>query len=178
MAGTRRPSRRWTLRWGDLARAFVALVGATLGLLLASWIVPDFHVGGVGQAFLAAFLIFVIGALLRPLLVIIATLLGWVGAILIGLFGQALVIWLVLSAVPDDQTKLWSSFLASWIVAAVATLFVWVATAGTDDAVTASLLRSARRKRPPVLEDADVPGVVFVQADGVPFPVLDRKSVV
>jgi uncharacterized membrane protein YvlD (DUF360 family) len=173
MAGTRRPARRWDLRWGDLARAFVALVGATLGLLIASWIVPDFNVGGVGQAFLAAFLIFVIGALLRPLLVIIAALLGWLGAILIGLFGQALVIWLVLSAVPDDETRLWSSFLASWIVAAVATLFVWVATAGTDDAVTASLLRSARRKRPPVLEDPDVPGVVFVQADGVPFPVLE-----
>jgi len=172
MAGTRRPARRWALRWGDLVRAFVALIGAALGLIIASWIVPDFNVGGVGQAFLAAFLIFVIGAVLRPVLVIIAALLGWVGAILIGLFGQALVIWLVLSAVPDDQTTLWSSFLASWIVAAVATMFVWVATAGSDDAVTASLLRGARRKRPPELEDPDVPGVVFVQADGVPFPVL------
>ena len=173
MAGTRRPARRWTLRWGDLARAFVALVGFALGLIVASWIVPDFNVGGAGRAFVAAVLIFVIGAVLRPVLVIIAALLGWFGAILIGLFGQALVIWVVLSAVPGDEVNLWSSFLASWIVAAVATLFVWVATAGTDDAVTASLLRSARRKRPPVLEDPDVPGVVFVQADGVPFPVLE-----
>ena len=55
---------------------------------------------------------------------------------------------------PTTRPALWSSFLASWIVAAVSTLFVWVATAGTDDAVTASLLRGARRKRPPVLEDA------------------------
>ncbi len=79
----------------------------------------------------------------------------------------------MLSASPDDDARLWSSFLASWIVSAVATLFVWVATAGTDDAVTASLLRGARRKRPPVLEDGDIPGVVFVQADGVPYPVLE-----
>ncbi|MFL6003475.1 MAG: alkaline phosphatase family protein [Nocardioides sp.] len=173
MASTKRPARRWALRWGDLARAGIALIGAALGLLLASWIVPDFHVGGPEQALVAAFLIFLIGAILRPILVIIAALLGWVGAILIGLFGQALVIWLVLSAIPDDETTLWSAFIASWIVSAVATLFVWVATAGTDDAVTASLLRGARRKRPPVLEDGEIPGVVFVQADGVPYPVLE-----
>ncbi|MGH3308390.1 MAG: alkaline phosphatase family protein, partial [Nocardioides sp.] len=173
MTSTRRPARRWALRWGDLGRAVVALVGAALGLLIASWIVPDFDVGGPEQALVAAFLIFVIGAILRPVMVIIAALLGWVGAILIGLFGQALVIWLVLSALLSDESRLWSSFLASWIVAAVSTLFVWVATAGTDDAVTASLLRGARRKRPPELEDGDLPGVVFVQADGVPWPVLE-----
>jgi uncharacterized membrane protein YvlD (DUF360 family) len=173
MASTGRPARRWALRWGDLGRAVVGLIGATLGLLLASWIVPDFDVGGPEQALVAAFLIFLIGAVLRPVLVIVAALLGWLGAILIGLFGQALVIWLVLSALPADETRLWSAFLASWIVSAVATLFVWVATAGTDDAVTASLLRGARRKRPPVLEDGDVPGIVFVQADGVPYPVLE-----
>jgi hypothetical protein len=50
---------------------------------------------------------------------------------------------------------------------------VWVATAGTDDAVTAVLLRRARRGRPPRLEDPDVPGIVFIQADGVPYPVLE-----
>jgi uncharacterized membrane protein YvlD (DUF360 family) len=173
MASTSRRARRLALRWGDLGRAVVALVGFALGLIVASWIVPDFNVGGAGRAFVAAVLIFVIGAVLRPVLVMVASLLGWVGAVLIGLFGQALVIWVVLSAVPGDDVRLWSSFLASWIVAAVATLFVWVATAGTDDAVTASLQRQARRRRRPILEDADVPGVVFVQADGVPFPVLD-----
>ena len=173
MASTGRPARHWALRWGDLARAVIALAGAALGLLAASLIVPDFDVGGVWQALVAAFLIFVIGAILRPVLVVVAALLGWVGAILIGLFGQALVIWFVLSVAPDDDAKLWSAFLASWIVAAVSTLFVWVATAGTDDAVTASLLRGARRKRPATLDDGDVPGVVFVQADGVPFPVLE-----
>lgn len=173
MASTGRPARRWSLRWGDLGRAIVALVGFALGLIVASWIVPDFNVGGAARALVAAVLIFVIGAVLRPVLVAVAALLGWVGAIVIGLFGQALVIWVVLSVVPGDDVRLWSSFLASWVVAAVATLFVWIATAGTDDAVTASLLRSARRRRGPVLDDADIPGVVFVQADGVPYPVLE-----
>ena len=93
---------------------------------------------------------------------------------LIGLFSQTLVIWVVLATWPDDtESPLWATFVASWVVAAVSTLFVWVATAGTDDAVTASLLRGARRKRPAELPDADVPGIVFIQADGVPYPVLE-----
>jgi hypothetical protein len=166
--------RRPHLRWGDLGRAVVAVLGAALGFVVASWIVPDFDVGAPGQALIASVLVFLLGAAVRPVLVAVAALLGWVGAILIGLFGQAFVIWVVLEATPDDTpAPIWSTFLASWVISAVATLFVWVATAGTDDAVTASLLRSARRKRPTELEDADVPGIVFVQADGVPFPVLD-----
>ena len=173
MASTRRPAGRWALRWGDLGRALLGLLGGAIGLTVASWIVPDFDVGGFGQALIAALAIFVIGGVLRPVLVVIASLLGWVGAVLIGLFSQTLVIWVVLSADPADETTVWSSFLASWVVSAVSTLFVWVATAGTDDAVTAGLLRGARRKRPADLTDADVPGIVFIQADGVPFPVLE-----
>ena len=172
MASARVPG-RWALRWGDLGRALLGLLGASLGLTVASWVVPDFDIGSFWQSFLVAVLIFVCGGLLRPVLVAIAALLGWVGAVLLGLFGQTLVIWVVLAATPDDSTTVWASFIASWVVAGVSTLFVWVATAGTDDAVTSSLLRGARRKRPPDLADADIPGVVFVQADGVPFPVLD-----
>ena len=138
------------LRWGDLGRALVGLVGATLGLVVASWIVPDFDVGDFRRALLVAVLIFVIGGILRPILVGIAATLGWVGAILIGLFGQTAVIWVVLAATPtEEEAPVWATFVASWVVAAVSTLFVWVATAGTDDAVTASLLRGARRKRRP-----------------------------
>jgi uncharacterized membrane protein YvlD (DUF360 family) len=151
----------------------LGLVGATLGLVVADLVVPGFDVGGFAQALVVAVLIFTLGAVLRPVLVALAALLGWVGAVLIGLFGQALVIWLVLAAMPDEDVAWWSTFVASWVVAAVSTLFVWVATAGTDDAVTASLLRTARRRRRLTIEDADLPGIVFVQADGVPYPVLE-----
>ncbi len=116
----------------------------------------------------------VVGGVLRPVMVHLAVLLGWVGAVLIGLFGQAGVVWLVVwDFSGEQQTSFAAAFVAAWITAAVSTTFVWVATAGTDDAVTASLLRRGRRSRAPDLPDADVPGVVFIQADGVPFPVLD-----
>ncbi|MEP9364952.1 phage holin family protein [Nocardioides sp. CN2-186] len=161
------------LRLGDLGRALLALVGATLGLLVSSWLVPGFDIGTWQQAVLTAVLIAACGVVLRFVLIRGAVLVGWVGSILVGLFVQALAVWIVVY-VPQGggADDLGWALLASWVIAAVSTLFVWIGTAGTDDAVTASLLRSARRKRV-VLDDPDVPGIVFVQADGVPYPVLD-----
>jgi len=160
------------LRLGDLGRALLALVGATVGLIVASWVIPSFDVGSWQEAVVVAVLISVCGVVLRFVLVRGAVLLGWVGSVLAGLFGQALAVWVVVylpqGGGADD---LGWALLASWIVAAVSTLLVWIGTAGTNDAVTASLLRRAHRQRV-TLDDPDVPGVVFIQADGVPYPVL------
>ena len=165
----------WHLRWGDVGRAVLAVLGAALGLQIASWLVPEFDIKGPGRTISAAIAIAVVGAVLRPLLVRLAVLVGWVGAVLLGLFGQGFVVWLVAWDFTGEQHNppFFAAFVASWIVSAVSTAFVWVATAGTDDAVTASLLRRGRRAKPPDLPDADVPGVVFIQADGVPYPVLE-----
>src|SRR6478735_5756244 len=161
------------LRWGDVGRAAVALLGAAVGILICSWVVPSFDVGSWEDALKTAVLIAVTGAVLRFVLVRGAVLLGWVGAVLVGLFGQALAVWIVVYAPRGgDAADIGGALVAAWIIAAVSTFFVWVGTAGTDDAVTATLLRRARRN-PHTVPDPEVPGVVFVQADGVPFPVLD-----
>jgi hypothetical protein len=144
-------------------------VGAVAGLLVASWIVPGFKVGGWTDLVVAALLILVIGGLLRPLLIWGAVRIGWVATVAVGLFGQTLVIWLVLS---NEDTSVAAAFWGSWVVVSISTLFVWVATAGTDDTVIVPLLRRARR-RPREVADPEMPGVLFVQADGVPFPVLE-----
>ncbi|MGB0100713.1 MAG: phage holin family protein [Nocardioides sp.] len=173
MVGSTRQQHRWRLRRGDLGRALLGLIGATLGLALSSWVLPGFDIHTLEQAFVAAILLAVIGAVLRTVLIEVAVRLGWVAAVLIGLLAEALAVWIVIYAPQggDAEDLVWA-LIASWIVAAVSTLFVWVATAGTDDAVTASLLRRARR-RPVEVADPEVDGIVFVQADGVPFPVLD-----
>lgn len=152
----------------------VAVLGAGVGLEVASRVVPDFDIGGFERAVVAGLAIAVLGMLLRPLLVQLAVLLGWVGALLVGLFGQAVVIWLVtLDLTGDDPVADFvAAFLAGWIVAAVSTAALWLFTAGTDDAATASILRRGRLRRRSPVPDPEVPGVVFVQADGVPFPVL------
>ncbi|MFV0258539.1 MAG: alkaline phosphatase family protein [Acidimicrobiales bacterium] len=178
MAGTerrppdRRHDERWVLRIGDLGRGLLALAGATVGYRLASLVIPGFSVGGWGQSLVVALMVAVVGTLFRPLLINGAVLLGWAGSILIGLFGQALLIWLTLRFGRSDEVSFWSAFAASWLVAGCSTLAVWLGTAGTNDAVIAGLIRRARRS-PATVDDPDVPGVVFVQADGVPYPVLE-----
>lgn len=171
MATTRPPVQR-RVQGRDIGAAALAVVGASIGLLISSWVIPGMDIGGPLWLLGAGLLVSVCGLLLRIVLVPVAARLGWVGAILLGLLGQTIAVWLVLFAPTSGSSdSWWWALLAAWIVAAVSTLLVWLATAGTEEAVTASLLRRARRRRTEV-PDPDVPGVVFVQADGVPFPVL------
>ncbi|MFV0464106.1 MAG: alkaline phosphatase family protein [Nostocoides sp.] len=170
-ARDRSPVVPWRVRPGDVGRALLGTAGAAIGLLIATWVFPPLKIDSPVSAVVIAAVVALSGLLLRPLLVNGAAILGWAGSVLVGLFGQAIVLWLVLSFFVRDTVGFITAFAASWIVAAVSTLFVWVATAGSDDAVTASLVQRARL-RPASLADTDVDGVVFVQIDGVPFPVL------
>ena len=72
--------------------------------------------------------------------------------------------------VPGVESTAWTAFTATWVSAMVGTLISWATTAGTDDGLITSLTRRARRQV--TVDDPDVDGVLFVQLDGVPFPVM------
>ena len=95
--------------------------------------------------------------------------LGWL-AVISGLVGQAMLAYVAILLVPGITASFWSAFWASWIVAGVSSATAWLASAGTDDSFVASLLRRKVAHEP--LVDPEVDGVVFVQLDGVAFPVL------
>jgi len=155
----------------DVGRALVALVASSVGLGLAGWILPDLAFDGVGPVVVVAVVMAVVGLVIRPVLVALATPLGMVGAVVLALLGQAIVAYVALSLVPGVRVDSFlAAFWATWIVAIVATLASWVMTAGTNDAVFAHLVRGARRGEP--VPDPEVTGILFVQLDGVPFPVL------
>ena len=65
----------------------------------------------------------------------------------------------------------WSALLVAVVIGLVVTVLGWFGTAGTGGAFVGRLVAASRR-HPAQLADPDVPGVVFVQLDGVPFPVL------
>ena len=155
----------------DVGRAVVALVASSLGLGLAGWILPGLSFDGWWPVVLVALVMALVGLVVRPVLVALATPLGMLGALVLALLGQALVAYLALSLVPGvTNDSFLAAFWATWIVAVVVTLVSWVMTAGTNDAVFAHLVRGARRGRQ--VPDPDVTGILFVQLDGVPFPVL------
>jgi uncharacterized membrane protein YvlD (DUF360 family) len=161
--------RRW---YAWLASAVVWVVATALAVLVADAIVPGFHadvpLGPLGFAVVLG----IAGVALQPLLVAGAVRLGWAGVLVLALVGQATMVlvaaWILPGVHIDD---FWSAFLVAWIVGVVGTVVGWLSTAGTDDGMVERLVASGRR-RPAELDDAAVDGVVFVQLDGVPFPVL------
>ncbi|MGW1339519.1 phage holin family protein [Kribbella sp. NPDC002412] len=161
--------RRW---YSSLASAALWLVATALAVLLADAIVPGFHadrpLGPLGFAIVLG----IAGMTLQPLLVAGAVRLGWVGVLFLALVGQALIVLVAAWLLPRVRVDgFWPAFFVAWIVGIVGTVVGWLSTSGTDEALVERLVASGRR-RPVKLDDAEVDGVVFVQLDGVPFPVL------
>ena len=76
---------------------------------------------------------------------------------------------LALLVVPGvEAASFWTLIAATWIAATVGTVLTWLVDAGTDEAFGAALRRFGRARHRP---GPEVDGVVFVQLDGVPFPV-------
>ena len=157
------------LRLGDVARLFVVWMVSSAALAIAD-VLFDKMVARTAWAYLAATAVAgVLGLVFRPALAIVARL-GWLAVILAGLVGQAVFVYVAILLVPGITASFWSAFWASWIVAGVSSATAWLASAGTDDSFVASLLRRKVAGEP--LVDPEVDGVVFIQLDGVAFPVL------
>jgi uncharacterized membrane protein YvlD (DUF360 family) len=153
------------------------LLATVLAVLFCNWVVPGFHAdvpwGPLGFAVVLA----VVGLLLEPLLVAGAVRLGWIGVLLLVFVGQALIVgvaaWLLPRVHVDDFL---AAFLVAWIIGIVSTVVGWMTTAGTDEALVGRLVASSRR-HPVKVDNPQLPGVIFVQLDGVPFPVLHMSVV-
>ena len=157
-------------RAGDGGRLLVTWATATIALWVAAEILPEMSADSAWAWVAVAAVTGVVGLLLRPVLVEVSARLGWLAVLGVALVGQALILYLAMQVVPSIQVTFRSAFLASWITAAVSTSMEWIGTAGTDDGLVTSLARRGGRVR--AVDDPEVPGVLFVQTDGVPFPVL------
>ena len=113
-----------------------------------------------------------VGVVLQPLLVWAAVRLGWLGVLLLAFVGQAAIVLLTAAILPHVTVDdFWTAFLVAVVVGLVSTVLGWFGSAGTEQVLVSRLVASAQR-RPAKLADPEVEGVVFVQMDGVPFPVL------
>jgi hypothetical protein len=104
------------------------------------------------------------------LLVTVATAVGWLAVAAVAVAGQAVAMHLALQVVPGiEASSFWTLVAATWIAATIETILVWMVTAGTNDVFTTTLRQF--REKGTSISDADVDGAVFIQLDGVPFPV-------
>jgi uncharacterized membrane protein YvlD (DUF360 family) len=153
-----------------LAAVTVFLSSAVL-LWLVITVVPGVSASTRWSVLLATLLVGVVSALLRPVLAAVATLVGWVGVVLVGLFAQALVFYTALSITPDVSVSgFWPAFWASWLYALLISAVGWVFDANDDELFVRDVIRHAERS---AVASADgSPGVVVVQIDGLPAPLL------
>ena len=158
------------LRVSDLARMALAWAISSLALIAADWLLPGMHAKSPWWLVAAAAVTGVFGFFLRPVLVKVASAIGWLAVGAFAIAGQAVIMHIALLVLPGvDVTSFWTLVAATWVAAAIGTLLTWLATAGTDDAFTATLRSYGRRNAR--VADPEIDGVVFVQLDGVPFPV-------
>jgi uncharacterized membrane protein YvlD (DUF360 family) len=160
------------LTWAEVRRLAVTLVLACLSMAFTIWVVPGVSADVAADVVAATALLAVVSALLRPLLTSFALLLGWVGVLLAGFGVQALLFYLALLISPGIQVNgFWNAFWASWLFAFLMTIVTWIATAGDSAAFLTHLVQ--RSDHPPEAGTAgSVPGVVFIQIDGLSAPLL------
>lgn len=155
---------------GDLVRLLAGWLLTFIALLLTATILPGFTYTSWRPLIAAAAVTGLVGMVVRPVLVQLAAAIGWIAVGLATIFGQAIVMQLAMDIVPGASfDSFWTAVLAAWIAAAFGTLLVWLTSAGTDESFTASLLRL----KAGTVADPDVDGVVFIQLDGVSFPVME-----
>ena len=159
--------------WAAQLGAYVMTVLVTVpAVWICDWALPGFHAGPPGGPLLFAAVLALVGIVLQPVLVGAAVRLGWLGVLLLAFLGQALVVMIAARLLPmvtlDDY---WSALVVAIVVGLVGTILGWIGSAGTSQVLVGRLVSTHRRRRVEV-EDPEVDGVLFVQMDGVPFPVL------
>lgn len=146
---------------------------AAAAVLIAAAIVPGVTVETFGDAVVAAAIIAVLNALLPPLLAALRLPLtlasGFVGVLLL----DALILKLASDIVPHSITvdTFGDALLASLVMAAASVVLQVILGADDDDTYMLRVTRRIARRRGAV-QATDVPGIVFLEIDGLALPVL------
>jgi uncharacterized membrane protein YvlD (DUF360 family) len=156
-------------------RLLVAWVTSALAVYVATWLLPGVRVEGLLGALVAAALIALLNALLPPLIAALRLPFMLVIGFLLILFLDAWIFKLA-SDVSDNSFKVdsfWAALAAAVVVAAVTVILEVLLGTDDDDTYTLRVIqRIARRSGDRVV--TDVPGILYLEIDGLALPVLQR----
>jgi uncharacterized membrane protein YvlD (DUF360 family) len=155
-------------------RLVIAWAVTAASLLVAAALVPGVSIPGFGAALIVAAIVGVLNALLPPIVAALRLPLTVVVDFLLLLVIDAAIL-LAASNVSDDiqVSSFWTALLASIVASAVSIALDVVFGVDDDETYTFRVIhRIARRSSERV--ETDVPGVVFLEIDGLAAPVLRR----
>ena len=157
------------------ARLIVSWILSAVALIVVSWILPGITIEGFFGALLAVLVIAALNALLPPIIA---------GLKLPYTVGLSFVLILILDAVllmlaaeiaPDALTvdNFWWALLAALLMSAVGMILAVATGTNEDDTYTLRLAQRIARRTGGAVH-TDVPGVIFLEIDGLALPVLRR----
>jgi uncharacterized membrane protein YvlD (DUF360 family) len=153
----------------------VSWITAALAVYVATWLLPGVTVEGPLGAFVAAALIALLNAVLPPILAALRLPFMLVTGFLLVLLVDA---W-IFKAASDMSVhsfkvdSFWSALAAALVVSAMTVILEVLFGTNDDDTYTLRVIqRIARRSGERVV--TDVPGILYLEIDGLALPVLQR----
>jgi uncharacterized membrane protein YvlD (DUF360 family) len=158
-----------------LMHVLVSWLTAALSLLVAAAIVPGVSATGFWPALAVALVVAALNAVLLPVLAALRLPFTLVLGFLVVLVADAAMLWLASELLDSGFAvdSFWWALLAALVASAVSLALEVVFGANDDDTYTLRVTqRIARRSGERI--DTDVPGIVFLEIDGLALPVLQR----
>ena len=152
----------------------ITLVIAATALVVAAVILPGVDIAGAGDALLVALVIGVVNAILPPMFAALRLPFTLVFGFLITLVLNAVVL-----EIADDVFEsftvdsFWWALLAALVVTAVSVVLDVLFSVNDDDSYTLRVVQNVARRQGGVTH-TDVPGIIFLEIDGLALPVLRR----
>lgn len=166
-----RPLREVRTYW----RALISIGISTGTLYLAAGFLPGLEVHDALRAIVAAFWIAVANALLWPLLIRFALPLAVWTLGLAGFVINAALIWLIINLLEGmHTTSFWTAMVVAFLLTIANTVVTSLLGIDDDDFYYRNVIRRQARKHADTSLDEQVPGILFLEIDGLAEPVLRR----
>ena len=151
----------------------VSWLATGIALMVASWVLPGVDVKSFWGALLVAAIVATLNAVIPPVLAALRLPLTLVLGFLLALIADALILLLAAEVAEGVLTvdNFGWALLAALVVSAVSVVFAVLL--GLDDMGS---IRTAHRiaRRQGIIASTDVPGIVYLEIDGLAKPVLQR----
>jgi uncharacterized membrane protein YvlD (DUF360 family) len=154
-------------------RLVISWIVAAASIWVAAAVVPGVGLEQTGAAFVVAALIAILNALLPPVLAALRLPFMLVAGFLLVLLADALLLVIAHEVVPDDihVGSFGDALLAALVMAAVSVVLQAILGTNDDDEYSLKVTRRIARRQG-AQERSDVPGIIFLEIDGLALPVL------
>ena len=157
------------------AAVILSWILAAAALLAAAWVVPGAHVNNFWSALVAVAVIAVLNALLPPIIAALRLPLMLVLGLLLILVLDALMLMAADRVTDGDLSvdSFWSALGVALVASAVGVVLDVLFGTNDDDTYTFRVIRRIARRSGEETR-TDVPGIIFLEIDGLALPVLRR----